>query len=61
MSEIDVPLKLSRMLLPMNCGMGVSLMCPTFEFGAVLPCACAEGQEATSEVPYGEVRLSRLS
>ena len=41
MSGIGVLLRLLRTLLPMNCGMGASLMCPTFEFGAVLPmCIC---------------------
>ena len=41
MSGIGVPLRLLRMLLPMSCGMGASLMSPIFEFGAVLPmCMC---------------------
>ena len=36
MSGIGAPLRLLRTLLPMNCGMGATLMSPTFEFVAAL-------------------------
>ena len=61
MSGIGAPLRLYRMLLCMSYGMDASLMCPTFEFGAVLPMCMSRRTRGIYWSPTWRMCLSRLS